>query len=281
MFTNSKKILFLILILSYTKSDYALSNQYEGTPFVTSEYFYFGAKIGNIRYQHGCQDWAISCDKRDNVIGLFAGHQFNKYFAVEFGYADLGEVKANYNEYGSVNSYRATMNGFDFGFLALYPISTEFSVFAKAGVLRWYGENKGPFNTVKSNDWSTTGNVGFQYHLNESWRARLSYQIIDDLGNDELGSSNAHIAWLSISYKMGQNPPHYRVSQTSKPINQHNISKSPMATNTQPILNKISSPISQRSSNEKIAVSDNLDRQHRQKNSRETSTVISPQIEIK
>lgn len=204
MLTNSKKIIFLILIVNYPNAAIAAGKQEETKQLNTASYFYVGANFGSIRYQHGCQDWAISCDKRDNAIGFYTGYQFNKYFAVEFGYADLGEVKASYDEYGNVNFYRATMEGFDLGVSTQYPLSNSFNVFAKVGALKWYGENEGPFRTLKSNEWSATVSAGVHYQLNESWRAKLSYQLIDDLGNTNLGSSNGHIAWLGISYTFGQ-----------------------------------------------------------------------------
>ena len=64
---------------------------------------------------------------------------------------------------------------------------------------------------VTGSNWSvdgTTGELtlgaGITYQLNDAWQARFEYQYFDHLGNDAIGSTNAHFTSLGISYQFGR-----------------------------------------------------------------------------
>jgi OOP family OmpA-OmpF porin len=208
------KVLFILLLAGYLKP--LLAYQETSAKYQNADSFYLGFKLGGIRYQHGCQPFALDCDKRSETMAAFTGYHFNEHLALELSYADLGEVNARYTEYGSVNDYDATMKGFDLGLLAQYPLTSKLSVFAKGGAFKWHGTNAGPFTSVKDDDLSMTLAAGFRYQFNQQWRARFSYQLIEDLGNATLGSSNGHIAWLGLSYQFGHQTAPQRVVSAAK-----------------------------------------------------------------
>ena len=208
------KVLFILLMTSYLQP--LLADEDPSVKYQNADSFYLGVKLGGIRYQHGCQSFALDCDKRGESIGVFTGYHFNEHLALELSYADLGEVNARYTEYGSVNNYDATMKGFDLGLLAQYPLTTKLSVFVKGGAFKWQGTNKGPYSSVKEDDLSKTLAAGFRYQFNQQWRARFSYQLIEDLGNVTLGSSNGHVAWLGLSYQFGKQPAPQRAASPAK-----------------------------------------------------------------
>jgi OOP family OmpA-OmpF porin len=56
--------------------------------------FYVGGALGQTSFDVDCTG-TTSCDDKDSSWKIFGGYQFNKHFALEFGYADLGETTAS------------------------------------------------------------------------------------------------------------------------------------------------------------------------------------------
>src|SRR6476619_1304874 len=52
-------------------------------------HMYMGAGVGQSKVNEG------SYDDRDTAFSVFGGYDFNQYFSVEAGYADLGNLKSN------------------------------------------------------------------------------------------------------------------------------------------------------------------------------------------
>lgn len=196
LFTIGKlSVVSLFITSSYTPYLFANQSNFE------SDYFYAGAKVGSIRYQHGCEPWAINCDKRDTSYAGFIGYQFNDNLFLESSLFNLGEVNATYFESGLENHYVAEIKGWDLGLAYEFNLSQNLKPFIKAGFVNWHGKHKGPNKTISENDWSPTGTLGIKYNINDNWQARLSYQYIEELGNEIIGSSNGHIGWLGLSYQ--------------------------------------------------------------------------------
>ncbi|MDE3271006.1 OmpA family protein [Pseudoalteromonas sp. G4] len=196
LFTIGKLSVVTLFITSlYTPYLFANQSNFE------SDYFYAGAKFGSIRYQHGCEPWAISCDKRDNAFAGFFGYQFNDGLFIESSLIDLGEVNATYFESGLFVPYQGEMKAWDIALGYDLTLSDNFKAFTKVGVVNWYGKNSSPSFEIKDDGFSATASVGFKYDIADNWQARISYQYIDDLGSNKLGSSNGHIGWLGLSYQ--------------------------------------------------------------------------------
>ncbi|NQZ27449.1 MAG: outer membrane beta-barrel protein [Colwellia sp.] len=172
-----------------------------------SSYFYLGGKLGVNHYQHGCEAWSLDCDKNSFAAGVFTGYQFNENFAVEAAYIDLGDAKASYLENGNVYQHTGSMKGLELSALGSLYLTEEIAAFAKAGIFNWHGENKGPFNKTNADDWSTTVGAGITYQLNDAWQARFEYQYFNNLGNDTIGGTNAHLTSIGISYQFGRTRP--------------------------------------------------------------------------
>src|SRR5688572_1012302 len=57
---------------------------------------YIGGSFGQSEVKDGCEGLGgISCDEKDTAWKLFGGFQLTPMFAVELGYADLGEISAS------------------------------------------------------------------------------------------------------------------------------------------------------------------------------------------
>ena len=84
-------------------------------------------------------------DSRDNGLGVFAGYRFNRNFAIELGYVDLGTVSADLDNTTRVNGARLDAEGeaqldatgLMASALISIPIGQRFSVFGRLGVLAW------------------------------------------------------------------------------------------------------------------------------------------------
>ena len=179
-----------------------VSNVFANQAEIGSEnnYMYLGGKLGSIRFQHGCESFATECDKRDRTLGMFAGYQFNQSFSLETTLLDLGKATAKYRESGQENTYIGSMKGWDIGVNYDIPISNTVKPYLGVGLVNWQGENKGPNSKTSDSGWAFTSSIGIKYNLNDNFQARLSYQYIDDLGSDLIGSSNGHVGWLGLSY---------------------------------------------------------------------------------
>src|SRR5690349_21819471 len=60
---------------------------------------YAGVLVGGSEAKPGCvgvlAGGGRECDASDAAFGLFAGDQFHRFFAAEFGYINFGKMKAN------------------------------------------------------------------------------------------------------------------------------------------------------------------------------------------
>lgn len=169
-----------------------------------NNFFYIGAKLGYNHYQHGCEAWSTDCDSNELGYGLFTGYQFNENFAFEAAYLDFGKTKAKYPENNATHEYTGSMKGVELSGVGILPLTNDFSVFGKIGAFNWYGKNKGPFNTRKSDGWSAIAGLGLTYQLNTSWQARVEYQYVPDIGDGTIGGTNAHFTSIGISYQFGR-----------------------------------------------------------------------------
>ena len=55
---------------------------------------YIGGTIGQAEYKDGCAGVG-GCDEKDTAWRILGGYQFNRYFAAELGYHNLGEASAS------------------------------------------------------------------------------------------------------------------------------------------------------------------------------------------
>ncbi len=160
---------------------------------------------------------------------LTVGYKWMKYFATEISYIDLGNA-----------NYRATLDcvalecagaatdtgsakvqwdakGWPVSALGIWPIDDSWSVFGRLGV--FIGDVKATAKLVDSangdllcgpntcarahaSDSSTQfiGGVGTDYNFMDTWTARLEWQAMPSLGNDDTGSGNWNNIQFSVLY---------------------------------------------------------------------------------
>lgn len=170
-------------------------------------YYYGGLSVGQSRARidderitagliaAGMQTTSMSLDERGTAFKLFGGYQFNRYFALEGGYFDLGKFG-----YTSTTSPAGTLNGqiklrgFNLDLVGTLPITDRLSAIGRVGA-----------QVAKASDtFSGTGAVqvlgpdphkrdtnykvglGLQYEITPSFLIRGEaerYRINDAVGN--------------------------------------------------------------------------------------------------
>ncbi|MDR0480377.1 MAG: outer membrane beta-barrel protein, partial [Gallionellaceae bacterium] len=76
---------------------------------------------------------SASVDDSDTAYKLQLGYQFNKYFALEGGYFDLGKAGVNGQFTGGRYDFTFKASGVNVSALGILPLSDDFSIFGKLG----------------------------------------------------------------------------------------------------------------------------------------------------
>lgn len=165
-------------------------------------------------------------DNRDLGFKLFGGYQFNKYFALEAGYFDLGKF-----EFTSTGLPPGTLNGniklrgVNLDAVGILPITEKFSAFGRVGVNYAKTEDSfvggGSLTVLNPNPskHDTNYKIGFglQYALNDSLALRAEaerYRINDAVGN------NGDIDLISVGLVFrfgGKTPPAAPIAEKPAP----------------------------------------------------------------
>jgi len=138
----------------------------------------------------------IDDDDRDVGYKLYGGYKFNKNFAVEGGYFNLGKFgfTANTTTPGSSFTGTAKFQGLNLDLVGILPFTEKFSAFGRAGFI--YAEAKDTFSgtgavTVNNpnpekKEGSYKYGLGLQYDLTRSLGLRAEwerYRVNDAVGN--------------------------------------------------------------------------------------------------
>ena len=156
---------------------------------------------------------SIADDDRDTGFKIFGGYQFNRHFALEGGYFNLGEFgyTATTVPDGTMTGH-IELQGVNLDAVGILPFTEKFSAFARIGVN--YAEAEDTFvgtgsvivtnpNPSKS-DTNYKFGVGLQYDVTEALGLRLEaerYRIDDAIGN----KGDIDLASIGLVYRFG--PP--------------------------------------------------------------------------
>ena len=159
---------------------------------------------------------SISDDDSDTAFKLFGGYQFNKNFAVEGGYFNLGQFgyTATTVPAGSLTG-NIKLQGLNLDAVGMFPLGDKFSVFGRLGLQ--YAEAKDNFSSTgivatptNPNPSKSAANykygAGLQYDFNESLGMRLEgerYRIDDAIGNE----GDVDVYSLGLIYRFDQKKP--------------------------------------------------------------------------
>jgi len=163
---------------------------------------YVGVSFGTSDYKDACQDVSgpgISCDDKATAWRIFGGYQFNRHFAAELAYHNLGEIEAS-NSFGAKATIKATT--WDLVGVGLLPFGTNFAGYGKLGL--YYGKTEASSNFGISGDDTNTGltwGLGVQWDPMPPLGLRLEWQQYNDVGGDDSGKGNINVLSLNALWR--------------------------------------------------------------------------------
>ena len=151
-----------------------------------------------------------SLDDHATAWGLFAGYQFNPYFAVEGGYVNLGKF-----DYSSTVSAPAAdtvsghlgVQGVDAAAVGLLPFGEQWAVYGKAGLL--YAKSKldasstGAVAVSSVEHWDTSPllGAGVNYDLTRKVALRAEYDRYFKVGEASVGKGDIDAFTARVVYR--------------------------------------------------------------------------------
>lgn len=158
---------------------------------------------------------AFSADERDMGYKLYGGYQFNRYFALEGGYFNLGRFDYHSDTLPS-GTLRGDLElqGLNLDAVGLLPLTDKFSLFGRVGVTRVEANDNfrttgaatvpDPSNTHRETGYKFGG--GLQYALSESVAVRAEaerYRVDHARGDD----GDVDLYSVGVLYRFGQKKP--------------------------------------------------------------------------
>ena len=196
----------------------------EAVAQASNSYYYIGGGIGQARaelnderitrplFGSGLTATNINRDNHDTAYKLFGGYQFNRNFALEAGYFNLGKFgfSANTTPLGTFSG-QVKIQGFNLDLVGTLPLSERFSVFARAGAqaaktgATYSGSQPSSiFNPSPSKrEVNYKAGLGLQYEVTPSFLVRAEverYRISDNIGK----KGNADMVSVSLVFPFGR-----------------------------------------------------------------------------
>lgn len=166
--------------------------------------FYVGGHIGQSMYRSTCDELGgpgISCDDKDTAWKILGGYQFDRRFAVEIGYTNLGEVSAR----GPGGTASAEASAFEIVGVGTLAINEKFAVYGKLGVYR--GEVDGRINTftvtgsASESNTDITGGFGVRFNLTRNVALRGEWQRYPDMGGPDVGEDDIDVISIGVLFR--------------------------------------------------------------------------------
>ncbi len=178
------------------------------------------AKIDNVRIIDGLAGagiatTAITDNERHFAYKVFGGYEFDKYFALEAGYFDLGKFGFIADTVPAAGlTGKAKINGENIDAVGTLPLTDKFAAFARVGYTYSYAKDDfAGYGAVivrdpERNKHSSNYKFGFglQYAVTESFGLRAEaerYRVNDAVGN----KGDVDLFSAGAVYRFGRSPP--------------------------------------------------------------------------
>jgi OOP family OmpA-OmpF porin len=198
MSLSAKALLAAILASLFALPTVALSQDIPG--------WYVGIGIGQSKAKGACDGVSgpgITCKETDTAGKILGGYQFSRNFALELGYADLGQAKATFSGFGSAT---IGSKGFELTGVGMLPINERFSVLAKAGLFHWNVDAKdgtGLVGSVSASGTDLTFGFGLKFDFTKDFAIRGEWQRYKDVGDvNTTGQADVDFIGASLVYRL-------------------------------------------------------------------------------
>ena len=130
----------------------------------------------------GLATTAFATDERDVAYRLFGGYQFNRYFAVEGGWFDLGRFgfEATTSPAGTLSG-NVRMRGLNMDVVGSLPLTERLSLLGRVGVA--HAQTRGSFGAsgaapmLYPSASTSERSAGIKYGLGVGWRLNESWDL--------------------------------------------------------------------------------------------------------
>ena len=176
-------------------------------------------RITSSLLSEGFSTMSLSDEKNGTGFKLFGGYKFNRFFAMEGGYFNLGKFgfTANTLPLGTLTG-KLKVNGVNLDLVAMMPFTERFSAFARAGVI--YAEAKDTFTgsgavtvvnpnpSKRAASYKFGAGLGFDFTRAFGMRVEAERHRIDDaVGNK--GDIDLYSVGLVYRFGMAEPEPAY------------------------------------------------------------------------
>ena len=181
--------LFFLSVIVFCFSNVAFSED-------ESSYWsgYLGARFGYSYNENSCMNTNITCDKDGAGYGIFAGYDINPRIALELSFNDIGDSVAKY----PAMNLDGKLSEIDLAVKLSYPLYKQTRIYGKFGAAYWTGEVTGGPVKLDDSGVSPLIGAGVEFPFANNWTARLEYQYIHQVGNDQMGESNPNFLGVSL-----------------------------------------------------------------------------------
>jgi OOP family OmpA-OmpF porin len=168
---------------------------------------YLGFALGQSQADLDCTG-TTSCEDSDTAWKVFGGYAFNRHFALEAGYANLGEASASVPAFGGIPAADVAIEttAFELVGVGLLPLAERFSVYGKLGLYRADTEVRVSFaglGSVSRSDDNTdlTFGLGLRYDVTPSLGVRAEWQRYSDVSADAFGESDLDLVSIGVLWR--------------------------------------------------------------------------------
>jgi len=153
-------------------------------------------------FQPGFTTTPGSCDKSEFAGKVYGGYKFNTYFGAEGALVYLGTANASGSFLGVPTTSDAYAGGLELAGTGTLPITDQFGILAKAGVLFWsiYSETGTGFNRSDEGTSFAMG-AGLKYDITEHVGVRFEWERFWQVGNSTGGQSDVDMFTIGGLYR--------------------------------------------------------------------------------
>jgi len=149
---------------------------------------------------------SCTSDDKDNGLKIFAGNQFNKNGAVEFGYVDLGKgtISVSGPGVGGTATWEAT--GFNVALVGTLPVNEALGVLGRIGIFAWNLDfnvsGLGGSASESASGADLTYGLGLKYDFNKTTGMRFEWEKFKDVGDvNTTGQGDIDLLSLSLVFR--------------------------------------------------------------------------------
>jgi OOP family OmpA-OmpF porin len=160
---------------------------------------YLGFGFGKSEAKDACDGAAafgIQCDDSDTATKFFGGYQFNRNFALEAGYTDLG--RARFTGPGGTIDFESS--GFELVAVGIVPLGAQAWLYGKAGLFLW--DLDVSLVDLSESGTELTYGFGLGFDFTRNFAARFEYQVYPDIGDDfTTGTSDVTVLGVNLLFR--------------------------------------------------------------------------------